>query len=50
MQMPKPAIKDQAEQYRHETSDAVLAMLGVGRQLWESEPGDSFIKRLRSED
>jgi len=32
------------------TNDPVLAMLGVGRQLWELEPGDSFVERLRSED
>lgn len=25
-------------------------MLGVGRQLWEQESGDSFVERLRSED
>jgi hypothetical protein len=25
-------------------------MLGVGRQLWELEPGDTFVERLRSED
>lgn len=31
-------------------NDPVLAMLGVGRQLWELEPGDSFVERLRSED
>ena len=31
-------------------SDPVLAMLGVGRQLWELEPGDNFVERLRSED
>ena len=30
--------------------DPVLAMLGVGRQLWEQEAGDAFIQRLRSED
>jgi len=30
--------------------DPVLAMLGVGRQLWEIESGDSFVDRLRSED
>lgn len=30
--------------------DPVLAMLGVGRQLWEGETGDSFVERLRSED
>ena len=33
-----------------ETDDPVLAMLGVGRQLWELESGDSFVERLRSED
>jgi hypothetical protein len=32
------------------TNDPVLAMLGVGRQLWELEPGDNFVERLRSED
>jgi len=31
-------------------NDPVLAMLGVGRQLWELEPGDNFVDRLRSED
>lgn len=30
--------------------DPVLGMLGVGRQLWEHEAGDSFVERLRSED
>ncbi|MBI4910402.1 MAG: hypothetical protein HY820_42685 [Acidobacteria bacterium] len=33
-----------------EANDPVLAMLGVGRQLWELEPGDNFVERLRSED
>ena len=33
-----------------EVCDPVLAMLGVGRQLWELESGDSFVERLRSED
>jgi len=33
-----------------EPSDPVLAMLGVGRELWEQEPGDRFVERLRSED
>jgi len=31
-------------------NDPVLAMLGVGRHLWELEQGDSFVERLRSED
>jgi hypothetical protein len=30
--------------------DPVLAMLGVGSQMWELEPGDDFVARLRSED
>jgi len=30
--------------------DPVLAMLGVGHQLSEIEPGDEFVERLRSED
>jgi hypothetical protein len=29
--------------------DPVLAMLGVGRKMWEQEPGDRFVDRLRSE-
>ena len=29
--------------------DPVLSMLGVGKQLWLQESGDSFIERLRSE-
>ena len=33
-----------------ETGDPVLAMLGVGKQLWEVESGDRFVERLRSED
>ncbi len=33
-----------------EPDDPVLAMLGVGRQLWESESGDRFVERLRSEE
>lgn len=30
--------------------DAVLAMVGVGKHLWEQEPGEKFVARLRSED
>jgi hypothetical protein len=33
-----------------EADDPVLAMLGVGKQLWELESGDRFVERLRSED
>lgn len=32
------------------TKDPVLAMLGVGSHLWESESGDRFVERLRSEN
>jgi hypothetical protein len=32
------------------TEDPVLAMLGVGQQLWEHEDGDQFVERLRSEN
>ena len=35
---------------RDDTDDPVLAMLGVGKQLWKKEPGDKFIERLRSEE
>jgi hypothetical protein len=35
---------------QNETTDPVLLMLGVGRDLWKGESGDSFIERLRSED
>jgi hypothetical protein len=31
-------------------SDPVLEMLGVGRQLWETESADRFVERLRSEN
>jgi hypothetical protein len=30
--------------------DPVLALLGVGSQLWEFESGDRFVDRLRSGD
>ena len=32
-----------------ETEDPVIAMLDVGKQIWERESGDNFIERLRSE-
>ena len=34
---------------RREAADPVLLMLGVGKQLWEQESGDSFVERLRSD-
>ena len=48
--MTKTDTKSETKHQRHETSDPVLLMLGVGRQLWKREPGDRFIERLRSED
>jgi len=47
--MPRVVAHTPAKQ-NLETSDPVLLMLGVGRQLWEHEPGDRFVDRLRSED
>ncbi len=43
-------IKIEVEGKHLEDSDPVLLMLGVGKQLWEHEPGDRFVERLRSED
>jgi hypothetical protein len=48
--MPKVNSRSETRHQRHETSDPVLLMLGVGQQLWKHEPGDSFVERLRSED
>ncbi len=48
--MSKLDSKSETKSPRHETSDPVLLMLGVGKQLWKREPGDRFIERLRSED
>ena len=33
-----------------EMDDPVLAMLGVGKEMWEPEPGDHFIERLRPDN
>lgn len=43
-------VKLKADSERSETADPVLLMVGVGKQLWESESGDKFIERLRSEE
>lgn len=48
--MSKPQAKSDAPPHPSESNDPVLRMLGVGKQLWEGEPGDRFIERLRSED
>lgn len=48
--MSKSETKSEAEPRSQATSDPVLLMLGVGKQLWSREPGDSFVERLRSED
>jgi hypothetical protein len=46
----KPSSRIEPETPRQQTNDPVLSMLGVGKQLWEREPGDRFVERLRSED
>jgi hypothetical protein len=48
--MAKSDIKSEAEHQRHEMSDPVLLMLGIGKHLWTRESGDRFVERLRSED
>jgi hypothetical protein len=45
-----PLHREQERDQATGANDPVLAMLGVGRQLWELEPGDNFVERLRSED
>jgi hypothetical protein len=45
-----PVHREENREEATGTNDPVLAMLGVGRQLWELEPGDRFVERLRSED
>ena len=45
-----PVHREQGRDEAPWANDPVLAMLGVGRQLWELEQGDSFVERLRSED
>ena len=42
--------QEQEQEQATDANDPVLSMVGVGRQLWEGEPGDSFVERLRSED
>ncbi len=46
----RPLHREQDRDQATGANDPVLAMLGVGRQLWELEPGDKFVERLRSED
>ena len=48
--MSKASTRIQTEPQKTETSDPVLAMVGVGKQLWARESGDRFVERLRSED
>jgi hypothetical protein len=40
----------EAEERHKETIDPVLAMLGVGAELWQDESGDRFVRRLRADD
>ena len=37
-------------EHRNELRDPVVEMLGVGRDIWIHESGDSLVERLRSED
>jgi hypothetical protein len=46
----RPPHREQDQDQATGANDPVLAMLGVGRQLWDLEPGDNFVERLRSED
>jgi len=46
----RPQHREQDQDQATEETDPVLAMLGVGRQLWELESGDKFVERIRSED
>jgi len=46
----RPMNRERERDQSTEPNDPVLSMLGVGRQLWEREPGDHFVNRLRSED
>ena len=48
--MAEPDSKSETKSQPDETTDPVLLMLGVGKELWNSEPGDCFIERLRSEN
>ncbi len=49
--MNKPvASSTEREPHCQATNDPVLSMLGIGRELWQREPGDRFIERLRSEE
>jgi hypothetical protein len=48
--MPKVDIKSDPGANPDDASDPVLRMIGVGKHLWEDEPGDKFIERLRAED
>jgi hypothetical protein len=48
--MEQRSIKNANLNQPSEASDPVLSMLGIGRHLWETESGDSFVERLRSEE
>ena len=48
--MPKSGVTSEADHERHPATDPVLSVLGLGKHLWEREPGDLFFERLRSED
>jgi hypothetical protein len=46
----KSSSNSETKPLRPETTDPVLSMLGVGKQLWQQETGDLFVERIRAED
>jgi hypothetical protein len=48
--MSDVSVKRTTKAAQDDQDDPILRMLGVGKHLWEDEPGDKFIERLRSED
>ena len=47
--MSTKAIKAPSETSPGLPEDPVLQMIGIGKQLWESEFSDQFVERLRAE-
>ena len=48
--LPDKKHKEESQDQAPELDDPVLAMVGVGRELWETELGDRFVERHRSEE
>ena len=47
--MSTKATKATSEKVPGLPEDPILQMIGVGKQLWESESSDQFVERLRAE-